>query len=311
MEISFDNPQYLWFLACIPLLVALHIFSLKFIRNKAMRFANFEALEKIVEGGKVIPKNYGLLALRFLTLITFVLAASGTVVEYTLTAAEFDYVVAIDASSSMLAQDFSPNRLSATTATISQWVGSLPEGSNVGIVDFSSQVNVVLPLSNDIKKASRSISGLIVHKSGGTAICEAITASTNLLLNSPNPRAIILVSDGQNNVGCLLEDGIAYAKKNNITIFSVGIGSESGGELGETGIFFTLDEHSLKEAAQSTMGKYYRAKDDSQLKSIFSSFSSQASKIERMPLTVYLMLAAFLFVFVEWGLSLTRYHILP
>ena len=82
MEITFEHPLYLLFLLFIPLLAAVHFYSLYYVKQRAMRFANFEALERVVQVKAVVPKNYLLLAIRMLVLVGFTLAASGVVFHY-------------------------------------------------------------------------------------------------------------------------------------------------------------------------------------------------------------------------------------
>lgn len=312
MEIIFDNFPLLGFLAMVPLLVALHFYSLRYVRQKAMRFANFEALEKIVQGGDILPKNYAILFMRILTLIAFTLAAAGLNIRYDADSSPYDYVVAIDASSSMLAYDLPPTRLGASTLAVSEWISTLPAASKVGIVDFSSQARAILSPSksgNDLEDALRSVSA---SQSGGTAICEAVKTSTNMLLTSTSPRAIVLLTDGQNNAGCSLDEGMDYAKANNVTVFPIGVGSRAGGSIaGLDEVFFTLDEDSLIRLALQTGGEYKRAESTGGLKNSLDSLAKTVRRKETVPLSGPMMAIAFIFVFIDWGLSVTRYRSIP
>jgi Ca-activated chloride channel family protein len=313
MEIVFENPAFLWFLAFMPLLVAIHLYSLHYVRQKAMRFANFEALEKIVQGGgSIVPKNYALLVLRVIALMGFTLAAAGMTVRYETTVSQFDYMVAIDTSSSMLAQDFTPNRMVASREAAADWVASLPPHSEAGVVGFSTQAIVLAPLSEDLAGAKASLSNATTSKSGGTAICEAIRASTNELISSERAKAIVLLSDGQNNAGCLLDEGINYAKSNGVIIFAIGVGSSTGGDIGGSkDLFFTLDEDGLRRAAVSTGGDYARAQNAQELRDAFANLTATGTKMQALKLGIYFMFFAFILVFIDWGLSITRYRSIP
>src|SRR3989338_4478169 len=101
MEIIFRNAFYLWFLLAIILLIALHFTTLKYIKRRALKFANFEAIERVT-GSEIFSKNVLLLYIRLLIVICVILAAAGTTVWYTGKSSNVDYVLAIDASSSML-----------------------------------------------------------------------------------------------------------------------------------------------------------------------------------------------------------------
>lgn len=311
MEISLAHPEYLLFLGLIPLLVAVHFYSLHFVRQKAMRFANFEALEKIVQGGEVLPKNRLLLFMRILTLTCFTLATTGALLHYETIALAYEYVLAVDTSSSMLSTDFSPDRITAVREAAFSWLADVPASSRIGVVKFSTQAEVLQPPTSDLSVARSAVGQLNAAYSGGTAICEAVMASTNQLLDSKRPRAIILISDGQNNAGCPLEEGVAYAKKNNVTIFPIGIGSESGTLDELKDVYFTLDAASLQNVSIQTGGEYRQADDAFSLVGAFSSLRKTAPKEETFELTAPLMILAFVLVFIDWGLSLTRYRALP
>lgn len=312
MDVTFSSPVFLWFLAFIPLLAAVHFYSLHYAKQRAIRFANFEALERIVQTRQVVPNNYLLLAMRALALACFTLAAAGITLHYDITAPSHDFVVAVDSSSSMLAQDIPPTRLSATAGALSQWASTLPKGALVGLVTFSSQASVILPPTSDMAAAGRAAIGITPDTSGGTAICEALRASTNLLLNSENPRAIVLVADGKSNTGCILSEGIEYAKKNGVAVYSIGVGSQAGGRVeGLPETVFRVDETDLRQAALETGGTYERAGSLEQLSAALGSLNKPAQRQEALPIATYVMLAAFLLVFVDWSLSITRYRAIP
>ena len=313
MDISFEHPLYLWFLTLIPLLVAIHFYSLHYVRQRAMRFANFEAIEKIVQGKQVVPKNYLLLLMRVIILVGFTLAAAGTTLHYDRQASAYDYVVALDTSSSMLAQDLQPNRMEAAKAAVENWVSTLPPGTHVGLLTFSSQANLILAPTEDLAAVAAKTKGIVPDKSGGAAICEALKAGSNyLLVTSLNPKAIVLISDDKSNAGCLLDEGIDYANLNGVKVFSVGVGSAAGGTIdGVPGVVFKLDETDLRSVADKTGGEYFGADGTGSLAAVFTKLQQPGTAHETLPLAIPIMIACFVFVFVDWGLSITRYRSIP
>src|SRR3989344_7113566 len=112
MEIVFSNPEYLWGLAFIPVIVLMHFLALNYSKARALKFANFPALARISKG---VGSNYNItiLIIRILIFALIILAISGTVLVYYGKSASAAYVLAIDASSSMLVDDFEPNRMEA------------------------------------------------------------------------------------------------------------------------------------------------------------------------------------------------------
>ncbi|PIN68405.1 hypothetical protein COV94_04830, partial [Candidatus Woesearchaeota archaeon CG11_big_fil_rev_8_21_14_0_20_57_5] len=109
---TLQNPRFLWLLLSIPLLVLSHIIALRIVRKKALAFANFEAIERVT-GKRVVSRNTGVLVVRSVVFCMLILSAAGPVLwRYGVTESTTT-VLAIDASASMLADDFSPNRLEA------------------------------------------------------------------------------------------------------------------------------------------------------------------------------------------------------
>ena len=312
MEITFEYPIYLVFLLLIPLLAAVHFYSLHYVKQRAMRFANFEALERVVQGRSAVPKNYLLLAMRMLVLAGFTLAAVGVTIHYEIPGSYYDYAVAIDSSSSMLATDLNPDRISATTNAVAGWLAVLPAGASVSVLDFSSQAQVIVPATTDMQYAADSVRNIVVGKSGGTSLCEALTASTNQLIASDNPGAVVMISDGQNNAGCILETGIDYATRYNLTVFSIGVGNRQGGKIeGLPDLVFKLNDTDLKEMAGKTGGKYYLAETRQELSDALAQISIPGTMHKQFSLTVPLMIFTFLLVFIDWGVSATKYRVVP
>ena len=136
--IEFTNPYYLLTLiAVIPLIIFIHFFSLKHTRRKALKFANFEAMEKVT-GTQILSKNLTMLYLRLFMVILFVLALSGVQFTYYGSITDRTHVLAIDSSTSMKATDIEPNRLEAAKIAASTFIDNLPQGSKAGIISFPS-----------------------------------------------------------------------------------------------------------------------------------------------------------------------------
>src|SRR3990167_3200398 len=121
VEITFANPSFLWMLVLVTILIIVYMLTMKKAKLVALKFANFEALERIAKGGFFAKpykaffsnKNIFQLLLRVLIYTMLILAAAGTTINYIAKASNFDFVLAVDSSSSMLADDIPPNRLEA------------------------------------------------------------------------------------------------------------------------------------------------------------------------------------------------------
>src|SRR6056297_992390 len=136
MYIEFVRPEFLLFLLAIPLIVLIHFYSLKTSKKKAMKFANFEAIGR-VKGIDLFSKNIVILIISLLIVLFIGLAVSGITLHYRAESSSFSFVIAIDSSSSMEADDFSPNRLEVAKSTAINFIEKSPISTRIGIISFS------------------------------------------------------------------------------------------------------------------------------------------------------------------------------
>ncbi len=313
MEITFLDPIYLWMIFGIPLLIILHLYALKYVKIRAFKFANFEALKRVT-GGMILSKNINLLILRLIVLLSLILSLAGTIIWYTGEISVADYVIAIDNSGSMLANDFEPNRLEAAKEAAIAFTEGLKAKSEIGIVSFSGAGFVEQPLTKNKLKIKNAISGLEIKTLHGTAIGDALKTSSNLLVGSEKSRIIILLTDGRENVASPedLNKMIDYLGSQQITVNTIGVATEAGGTLPGLEALSTLDEAMLSHIANSTSGTYSHSENKEDLVNIFESFTyeSTVGKVS-VPLRIPLILLAFFILFVEWVLVNTRYRTIP
>ena len=317
ITLIFTNPFYLWLLISIPLLILTHFFVLGYLKKRAVKFANFEAIKRVtgakfeLKNVKTISKNRFLLLIRIFVLLFLIFSIAGPVLWYSGQSSEFDFVIAIDASSSMLADDFTPYRLDAARKASSSFVESLKAKTNIGIVSFAGTSFVEQDLTDNLKKAEDAINGVRIKRSGGTDIGGAIITSTNLLLNQENSRVIILLTDGQSTVGTPVDESIEYANKNYVTVNTIGIGTEEGGTFIKGDLLSKLDEPTLIDIAQKTDGNYYRAENEESLANAFEEISASSQKKIPINLSSGFMMIALALLFIEWGMINTKYRTLP
>ncbi len=310
MEIVFSHPGYLWFLLSIPVLIAAHFYSIKYTNKKALKFANFPAIEKAT-GQKLLTKNLTILAARSIILFLAILAAAGSTLWYTTQTTTSDYVLAIDASSSMLADDYSPNRLEAAKLSAELFIDTLPRSNtNAGIVSFAGTSFVDIQPTDDHSNIKQSIRNIEAKRVGGTDIGEAIITSINLLSSSNNPKVVILLTDGRTNVGETVDTAINYANNNQATVNTIGIGTSAGGQIAED-VTLTLDESTLKKIAEETSGVYIYASDNQALIDAYATMIELSNSKVPLNLSILSLVTAIILLLVEWSLINTKYKILP
>ena len=297
----------MWFLVFVPVVVVLHYLGLRSSRQKSLRFANFEAVSKVMGKGRREPMNLWMLFSRLLVVVFLVLAVSGATLRYVGEASNSDYVIALDASSSMLAEDLTPNRFVAAKEAALAFIDSLPPRAKVGLVTFGGTSFIRAAPTEDLAKVKNELRVVDVSDMGGTAIGEALVSSSNLLQDREAARTIILLTDGQNNVGIDIDDALVYARNLSIIVHTIGIGTAEGGSFGGVSIVSTLDSEALKEISSATSGEYFQATDAGGLKERFVGIASSKERLLETDLTGVFLLVSLVLISIEWMLGLFKY----
>jgi len=306
MEFSFLHPQFLIFLLAIPIFLFIHFLALTNRKKKALGFANFDAIAKI-KGVDFFSKNIIVLVMNLVIIVLLVFALSGLTLHTEAISSSFSYVIGIDSSQSMEADDFFPTRIDAAKSTAKSFVDLAPLGVKMGVISFSGATKLELELTERKDEIRGAIDGISISGIGGTDPYEAVLASVNLLKGEEH-RSLILLSDGQINIGDI-EETIYYANKNNLIIHTIGIATAEGGN---TSIGFSkLDESTLQGLAYNTGGNYTHASNESLLKDAFSGIFQFTNKNVSIELLDYLLMVAILLILLEFFLSNTRYVNLP
>ncbi len=187
-----------------------------------------------------------------------------------------DIILALDISSSMAALDFHPlTRFEAAKEVVQDFISNRTS-DRIGLVVFAAQSFTLCPLTLDYNILGSFLENAWESRiDDGTAIGLSIATSINRLRNSEaKSKIIILLTDGMNNRGNIDPLTAArMAKTLGIRIYTIGVGTEGRAPMNmQGGIVWTethIDEASLKEVAQMTGGKYYRAVNTGELKGIY------------------------------------------
>ena len=204
-----------------------------------------------------------------------------------------DMLLVLDISSSMLADDFPPNRLEAVKKTASDFIESRKD-DRIGILVFAGESFIQCPLTVDKKVLKSLIKEITVasKEHDGTAIGMAIANGTNRLRNSDvESRVMILLSDGSNNAGEIDPKTAAeLATEYDIKIYTIGAGTnQSYTRIPGRGLIRNeIDEETLQHIADMTGGKFFRATDVKVLASIYEEIDLlERSEIEVKEFTQY------------------------
>jgi Ca-activated chloride channel family protein len=209
-----------------------------------------------------------------------------------ITTSGINIVLAIDLSSSMLAEDFQPNnRLEVAKAKVKQFILAR-QSDRIGVVAFAGEALTQVPLTTDYNVVLKSVDNLQAGQlEDGTAIGTGIATAANRLRDAPGKsRVMILLTDGVNNRGDV--DPLSAAKAAavyGIKIYGIGVGSEGFAPVpvgrGVFGLRFEnqpvqIDEALLRQIAALSGGRYFRARDAASLGNIYS----QIDRLERVPM---------------------------
>ena len=327
--IYFANPDYLWLLLALPLLVGWYVFT----RKKSQAVLKISSLNGFRAKSSFLAQlQPALFVLRILSLVLIAMALGRPqtmdVSTRTRTNKGIDIVMAIDISSSMLAQDLKPNRLAALKRVAASFVDDRVS-DRIGLVIYAGESYTKTPITSDraiVKNALGEIQfeGLIED---GTAIGMGLATSVNRLKDSrAKSKVIILLTDGVNNSG-FIDPKIAseLAVEYQIKTYTIGLGS-NGTARAPVGLLpngkfqygmtkVEIDEELLKTIAKNTGGLYFRATDNKKLEEIYAEINKlEKTEIEELKYYNYdekfrpLILLALALLFIEWLMRNTLFR---
>ena len=291
-ELTFKNPEFFYLLLVILPMTAWYIFRQK--RNTAS--IQVSSTASVFKAPKTLRH-----VLRHAVFVSQMVALAFFVVVLTrpqsssnwenVTTEGIDIVIALDISSSMLARDFSPDRLEAAKNVAMEFISGR-QYDRMGLVVFAGEAFTQCPLTTDravLLNLFKDIkSGLIED---GTAIGNGLATAVSRLKDSEAiSRVVILLTDGENNRGEVAPMTAAeIAKTFGIRVYTVGVGSIGtapypvqtpfGIELRDMEV--KIDEGLLTDMGDVTGGKYFRATSNKKLEEIYKEIDTlEKSKID-------------------------------
>ena len=307
ISVSFLYPQFLLFLLLIPVVILIYFLSSFYGKKKAIIFPNFEAIER-VSGTDIFSKNFISLYFNIAIIFLVVIGISGTIIHTQASTSSYSFIIAVDNSGSMKTQDIDPNRLEAAKSAANKFVDLLPFGVDVGVIEFSGDAVVLGKLDNSKMKTKSAINSVDFGEIQGTNIFNAVVAA-NKLFENRKMKTVILISDGQLNVG---DTGqiIRYANRNNILINTILVGTKEGG-LTESNTISTSDEDIMKSLSFNTDGKSFSVQDKLSLENSFYDILTKQDREVEIDISFYLFIVALILLCIDWFLFNFRFRTLP
>jgi Ca-activated chloride channel homolog len=295
-HITFANRWVLYFIPAVLVLAALWWYFLSKKNFPSLKLSATNAFAGMgIPFKAILKKLLPVLRVAALTFLLVALARPQTSYdEEKVTTEGIDIVLAIDVSTSMLAKDFSPNRLEAAKKEAMTFVDGRPH-DRIGLVVFSGESFTQCPVTIDhgiVKNQLKAVKNGLMED--GTAIGMGLATSVQRLKELPSKsKVIILMTDGVNNKG-LIDPSTAsdIALQFKTRVYTIGIGTNGkamtpvamtqGGDLIFDYADVQIDEALLKDIAKKTGGQYFRATDNKRLKDIYA----QIDKLEKTKIEV-------------------------
>lgn len=274
--LRFAHISFLYLLALIPVLTVLLVFFLVWRKKALSRFGEFHLILRLIPEFSTARLIFKFILL-MIALAFLVLALADPQTGSKLEKVErrgIDVMIALDVSNSMLAEDIAPDRLERAKQSVSKLIDRL-DGDRIGIIVFAGKAYNQLPITTDYGAAKMFLSTINTNTVPvqGTAIADAMDLCTNSFGQSTHNKAIIIISDGEDHQGGVLEKTESAAKKG-IIVYTVGMGTPEGGPIPVfngtvrtgymkdregTPVITHLDESLLQRIAAIGKGIYVRA----------------------------------------------------
>ena len=324
-NVTFYSPEFLWLFILLPLFFLLNYYYNN-KKTSTLKISSIRGFDYKTLKIKLLPI---LNILRYFAIGFLIIAiARPQIVDVstqTKTSKGIDIVIAVDVSSSMLAQDLKPNRLDALKTVAKEFINERVS-DRIGLVVYAGESYTKTPVTSDKAIIINSLDeinfdGVIED---GTAIGMGLATSVNRLKDSKaKSKVIILLTDGVNNSGFIDPNTAAdLALSFGIKTYTIGLGSNGNAlapvAINPNGTFrygltkVEIDEKLLESIASQTGGLYFRATDNERLKDIYQ----EINKLEKTEMEEFkysnakemyrkFVLISFILVFLEWILRST------
>lgn len=277
----FANPTYLYLLLLLIPLIGWYIYKLS-KSQASMQISSSEVFQlPEARSWKIYLRHVPfLLRMVLIALLIVVLARPQSTNSWQNSSTEgIDIMLAMDISSSMLAQDLKPNRLEAAKDVAASFINGR-QNDNIGLVVFAAESFTQCPLTTDhtvLLNLFKDIQPGIIQD--GTSIGLGLANAVSRIKDSQaKSKVIILLTDGVNNAGEIAPvTASEIAKTFGVRVYTIGVGTQGEAPYPFQTAFgiqyqnvpVEIDEPTLKQIAATTGGQYFRATDNASLKAIY------------------------------------------
>lgn len=298
--VKFANPNLLYLLLLLVPMVVLYVYKISHGRA-TLQVSSVDGVVALPRTIKYYLRHlpFVLKSLSIALLIVALARPQSSSDNQTVSTEGVDIVIAFDISTSMLARDFTPDRITAAKEVASKFILDR-RGDRLGLVVFAGEAFTQVPLTTDhvtlVNMLNEVNCGVI---DDGTAIGNGLATAVNRLRESSAvSKVVVLLTDGVNNAGQITPQTAAdAAAAMGIKIYTIGVGSEGTAPMPAIDAWgnqtfvqapVKIDEEVLKSIAQTTGGNYYRATDKKSLIEIYNQINSmEKTKIDVEDFIIY------------------------
>ena len=290
----FEYPEILW-LEIVPLLLILHYLYIEFKERKPHLRVSTSVPWKLAGGSALTWIRHLPFVLRVLAIVMIIIAIARPRSSEKMDKVDtegIDIMLTMDVSTSMLARDFKPDRISAAKDIAIEFISQRPS-DRIGIVVFAGESYTQCPLTTDratLINLMKEVQTDLIED--GTAIGNGLaTAVARLKDSDAKSRVAILLTDGVNNRGEITPQMASeIAKTYGVRVYTIGVGAMGTAPypvmtpwgVDIQNVRVEIDEKLLEEIASTTGGKYFRATDNTKLMEIYS----EINKMEKARTTI-------------------------
>lgn len=315
---AFAHPAWLLALLVPVLAAAAYVYVDRRRRRRSFAFGNFSIVAEVSGRDRPWLRHLPVAAL-LAALAVLAIALAGPMAETKVARNRATIMLVVDVSLSMSATDVQPDRLSTAKQAGREFIDSLPDDLNVGLVTFAGRAQTPVMPTTDHATVARALDGAILQSA--TATGDAIAAAQSAILQfgeqiqgpeGPPPAAIVLLSDGKQTIPSELDDPRgAYtaadeAAEVGLPIHTISFGTR-GGSITVDGQVLPVpnDDESLMEIARRTEGEFHSAASLDELRDVYGELTDEIGyELRRSENPRPWMVAAFALLLVSAGASL-------
>jgi Ca-activated chloride channel homolog len=309
--LSFAAPAWLWLLVLVAALAVGYFLVQRRRLRYTVTLTNLDLLASVMPKRPAWRRHVPP-ALMLLATLIMVLGLAGPTVRMPDPSRNSVVMLAVDVSPSMMANDVPPNRSEAMKSAVRDFLNSVPDDTQVGLVSFAASANVDVPPTQDHQAVTDALAKIPYQSN--TSLSQAVLTALNTVRTAGGSSAgIVLLSDGASNTGPPPEVAIEAARAAKVPVSTIALGTPTGKvQLAKGPVDVPLDTRELERLARDTGGLTFTAANEAPLQAIYSNIGESVTPpIVPVDISSWFFLSALIAMVAAAGLSLVWFARMP